>query len=186
MNAVRGRAYLAKPAIGLYPTAGASDDYAFSRHIAQSGRSKMFGYTVEFNFASDGGLANPPTDPFLATADPAIYDLTLRDVIPGLIAFCLQVNRVSIPGIPVPPDILNIVYMNPATGEVWWIGGDGKIHKTPPLPDPYRSTIANEIWRLVNAYEAIGAVGGHGGQIARQGLLRGIQEIARGGAEVPG
>ena len=186
MNAVRGRAYLAKPATGLYPTAGASDDYAFSRHIVQNGQSKMFGYTVEFNFATDGELANPPTDPFLATGDPAIYDLTLRDVIPGLIAFALQVGRLSIPGIPIPPQSLNIVYLNPATGEVWWIGGDGKIHRTPPLPDPYRSTVANEIWRLINAYEAVGAIGGPAGQIARKGLLGAIQEIARGEAEHPG
>jgi len=186
MNAVRGRAYLAKPATGLYPTAGASDDYAFSRHIAQAGQSKMYGYTLEFNFASDGGLAHPPTDPFLATADPAIYDLTLRDVIPGLIAFCLEVDRISLPGIPIPAGDPRIVYMNPATGEVWWLGGDGKIHKTPPLPDPYRSTVANEIWRLVSAFEAIGAVGGHGGEIARQGLLRAIEAVARGAAEHPG
>ena len=143
----------------------------------------MFGYTVEFNFASDGNLANPPTDPFLATADPAIYDLTLRDVIPGLIAFCLQVNRAEIPAIPVPPEALNIVYLNPATGEIWWVGSDGKIHKTPPPPDPYRSTIANEIWRVINAFEAVGAVGGRAGEIIRQGLLKGIQEIARIGAE---
>lgn len=186
MNAVRGRTYLAKQAVGLYPTAGASDDYAFARHIVQPGMSKMFGYTVEFNFSTDGNLANPPTDPFLATADPAIYDLTLRDVIPGLIAFCLQINRIEIPGIPVRPQARDIVYLNPATGEIWWIGSDGKIHKTPPLPDPYRSTVANEIWRLVNAYEAVGAVAGHAGQIARQGLLRGIQEVARIGAEHSG
>jgi murein tripeptide amidase MpaA len=91
MNGVRGRAYVAKPEAYLYPTAGASDDYAFSRYVVQPGKSKIFGYTIEFNFVGDGALANPPTDPFLATADPAIYDLTLRDVIPGLIAFCLQV-----------------------------------------------------------------------------------------------
>jgi hypothetical protein len=126
-------------------------------------------------------LANPPTDPFLATADPAIYDLTLRDVIPGLIVFCLQVNRISTP--PVAPETANIVHMNPATGEIWRIASSGKIHKTPPLPDRYRTTVANEIWRLINAYDAIEGVSGDAGQIARQGLLRGIQEVARVGAE---
>ena len=79
--------------------------------------------------------------------------------------------------------LLNIVHMNPATGEIWRIASDGKIHKTPPLPDRYRTTVANEIWRLINAYDAIGGVSGDGGQIARQGLLRGIQEVARVGAE---
>jgi murein tripeptide amidase MpaA len=182
MNAARGRNYIAKQGVGLYPTAGASDDYSFSRHLAQPGKSKAFGYTVEFNFQSDGDQANPPVSPFLATADPATYDLTLREAIPGLIAFSLKVNHVELPAVPTSPETLNIVYVNQATGEIWWIGADGQIHKRPPPPDPYRSTIANEIWRVINAYDAVAGIGGRGGEIIRQGLLQGIQEIARGGS----
>jgi murein tripeptide amidase MpaA len=33
MDAARGRSYEAKQGVGLYPTAGTSDDYAFSRHL---------------------------------------------------------------------------------------------------------------------------------------------------------
>jgi murein tripeptide amidase MpaA len=186
MNAVRGRAYVAKQGIGLYPTAGASDDYAFARHFVTSGQSKMFGYVIEFNFVGDGDIANPPTDPFLATGDPAIYDLTLRDVIPGLIAFSLQAPRAAAAAGVSAAAALEVVSRNPATGEASFIGGDGKVYKTPPLPEPHRSTVANEIWRLVNAYEAVGSVGGEGGRIARQGLLRAIQEIARGASETAG
>ena len=183
MDAVRGRSYKAVQSVGLYATAGTSDDYAFARHLVQPGQSKVYGYTVEFNFQSDGDTANPPTSPFLVTADPAVLDQTLLEVIPGLIAFCLQGPRVALP-VPAPPSIVGVldtVYVNPFTGEIWYLGGDGKIHKTPPVPDPYRSTVANEIWRLVGAYEGVAAVGGPAGDIARQGLLKSIAEVARAG-----
>lgn len=84
MRAVRNRPYKPLQACGLYPTSGASDDYAFSRHIARPGQPKTFGFTLEFNFDGDS------KDPFLATADPATLDRTMRDVIPGLIALCLS------------------------------------------------------------------------------------------------
>src|SRR5712671_8097297 len=37
MKAVRNRPYKPLPAVGLYPTSGTSDDYAFSRHIVDPG-----------------------------------------------------------------------------------------------------------------------------------------------------
>ncbi len=178
MDAARGRSYVAKQSVGLYPTAGASDDYAFSRHLAKPGLGKIYGFTLEFNFASDGGAAHPPTDPFLATADPVLLDQTLLEVIPGLIAFALQVKRVVLPPLPSHPQVLNIVYANPFTGEVWYIGGDGKIHKTPPIPDPYRTAVGNEIWRLIGAYDALAQTPGRAGEVARAGILKSIQIIA--------
>jgi hypothetical protein len=54
-----------------------------SRHIVNRRIPKTFGFTVEFNFQGD------TRDPFLATVDPKTLDRTMRDVIPGLIAFCL-------------------------------------------------------------------------------------------------
>jgi len=181
MDATRGRSYEAKQGVGLYPTAGTSDDYAFSRHLAQPGLAKIHGFVVEFNFASDGPAAHPPTDPFLATADPALLDQTLLEVIPGLIAFALQVKRITLPPLHfVPSQYLNIVYMNPVTGEIWYIGGDGKIHKTPPIPDPYRTLAGNEIWRLVGAYESLAKLPGEAGDVARDGILRSIQLVAAG------
>ena len=183
MNAVRGRNYVAKQGVGLYPTAGASDDYAFSRHLAQPGKSKTFGYTVEFNFASDGNLANPPTDPFLATADPADLrsDAARRHSRADRVLPSGQPRRYS--GHTGTACVAQHCLCQSGDGEIWWIGADGQIHKRPPPPDPYRSTIANEIWRVINAYDAVAGIGGRGGEIIRQGLLKGIQEIARSGIE---
>ncbi|KAF2637726.1 zinc carboxypeptidase [Massarina eburnea CBS 473.64] len=48
MKAVGGRSYSSVQAVGLYPTSGATDDYAFSRFWSVSGANKVYGYTLEF------------------------------------------------------------------------------------------------------------------------------------------
>ncbi|KAL1610684.1 hypothetical protein SLS60_002354 [Paraconiothyrium brasiliense] len=48
MKAVGGRSYSSQQAVGLYPTSGATDDYAFSRYWQVSGANKVYGYTLEF------------------------------------------------------------------------------------------------------------------------------------------
>jgi murein tripeptide amidase MpaA len=53
MKAVGGRSYSAMQAVGLYPTSGASDDYAFSRFWAKSGVNKVYGYTMEFGYSTN-------------------------------------------------------------------------------------------------------------------------------------
>lgn len=53
MKAVGGRSYVAMQAVGLYPTSGATDDYAFSRFWAKSGVNKVYGYTMEFGYSSN-------------------------------------------------------------------------------------------------------------------------------------
>jgi murein tripeptide amidase MpaA len=53
MKAVGGRAYTALQAVGLYPTSGATDDYAFSRFWAKPGVNKVYGYTMEFGYSSN-------------------------------------------------------------------------------------------------------------------------------------
>lgn len=53
MKAVGGRSYQAIQAVGLYPTSGASDDYAFSRYWAKSGANKVYGYTMEFGYPTN-------------------------------------------------------------------------------------------------------------------------------------
>ena len=45
--AVRGRVYTAKQSVLLYPTSGTTKDYAYSRHLVDSGKRKVFAYTVE-------------------------------------------------------------------------------------------------------------------------------------------
>jgi murein tripeptide amidase MpaA len=53
MKAVGGRSYTALQAVGLYPTSGASDDYAFSRYWAKSGVNKVYGFTMEFGYSTN-------------------------------------------------------------------------------------------------------------------------------------
>lgn len=44
------RQYNARQSTALYPTSGASTDYAFGRHIVDSSLSKIYSFTVEFGF----------------------------------------------------------------------------------------------------------------------------------------
>lgn len=75
LQAVRGKSYTAKQGFDLYPTAGASDDYAYSRHFADPSKGKVYGYTIEW-----GTEFQPPW---------AEMELIIQDVSAGLIAFCL-------------------------------------------------------------------------------------------------
>jgi murein tripeptide amidase MpaA len=153
MKSVRNRPYRAVQAVGLYPTAGASDDYSFSRHLAHPGLHKTFGFTIEFNFESDG------QNPFLLPGDPKILEQTMRDVIPGLIAFCQAAPLAA--------------RAERARPEAAAVTNDG-----PPHPVRYNTAAGSEISQLLDAYEAIASVSGPGGKIAREGLLKGIQKAA--------
>jgi len=51
---VRGHDYVVQPSIGLYPTTGTNPEYAYSRHIADKGAHKTYGWTIETGPASDG------------------------------------------------------------------------------------------------------------------------------------
>ncbi|KAH6853193.1 hypothetical protein B0I37DRAFT_1889 [Chaetomium sp. MPI-CAGE-AT-0009] len=53
MKAVGGRDYVSMQAVGLYPTSGSSDDYAFSRFWAKPGANKVYGYTMEFGYSTN-------------------------------------------------------------------------------------------------------------------------------------
>jgi len=48
LGEVRGKLYVAKPGFSLYATSGTNDDYAFSRHIVDSSKSKALSFTVEW------------------------------------------------------------------------------------------------------------------------------------------
>ncbi|KAI0127066.1 hypothetical protein BJ170DRAFT_630937 [Xylariales sp. AK1849] len=52
LSAAASRSYTVKQSAYLYPTSGASDDYAFSRHYADSSLNLIYAYTVEFGFGS--------------------------------------------------------------------------------------------------------------------------------------
>lgn len=44
---VQGSVYTVEPSISLYPTTGINPDYAYSRHIADQGAQKTYGWTIE-------------------------------------------------------------------------------------------------------------------------------------------
>jgi murein tripeptide amidase MpaA len=48
LKAVRGTVYTVGQSFDLYATSGAGDDYAYSRHIVENKKNKIFGFTVEF------------------------------------------------------------------------------------------------------------------------------------------
>jgi murein tripeptide amidase MpaA len=82
INAVRGERYTAIQSIALdvdgtdwYPTSGASDDYSYSRHLAEPGKSKVYGFTLEF-----GTEFHPPW---------AEMESIILDVNAGMLEFCL-------------------------------------------------------------------------------------------------
>jgi murein tripeptide amidase MpaA len=45
--AVRGHTYLLEQSVGLYPTSGTSDDYAYSRHFVDPSKARVYAYTLE-------------------------------------------------------------------------------------------------------------------------------------------
>lgn len=48
IKAVRGRNYAVQQAFALYPTSGTSDDYAYSRHMINPSKGKIYGFTIEW------------------------------------------------------------------------------------------------------------------------------------------
>ena len=50
------------------------------------------------------------------------------DVIPGLVALCLEAPATLLQMAPVDRAVLGqVVHLNPATGEIWYVGEDAKI-----------------------------------------------------------
>lgn len=80
MEIVGGRSYESLQAVGLFPTSGASDDYAYSRHRANARLNKVHGFTMEFGY---------PTN-FYPTLPE--YHANLKDTGAGLMEFCLAAS----------------------------------------------------------------------------------------------
>lgn len=74
--AVRGEVYGAEQAYSLYPTSGASDDYAFSRAFTDPIRAPLYGFTIEC-----GRSFQPPWSE---------AENVIRDVSAGLLALLLH------------------------------------------------------------------------------------------------
>jgi len=83
IQAVRGRNYTVMQSMSLYPTAGTSDDYAYSRHIVDSSKPKVLSYTIEW-----GSPNNPtPFHPPYAEMKQIIQEITA-----ALLQFCLRAS----------------------------------------------------------------------------------------------
>ena len=82
MSTAGGRAYTIMQGASLYPTSGASDDYAYSRHFADSTKNLVHSYTVEFGFGNDAASC-----PFYPTVSQ--YNTNIKAVGAGFMEFLL-------------------------------------------------------------------------------------------------
>jgi hypothetical protein len=80
MHSVGGRGFNPMQAVGLYPTSGASDDYAYSRYRANAALNKAHGFTMEFGY---------PTNFYPTLAE---YHDNIKDTGAGLMEFCLAAS----------------------------------------------------------------------------------------------
>ncbi len=98
IQAVRGRAYLVEEAVGLYPTAGASDDYHFSRYFVDPSKPRVISYTLEWG-APGVDLPSSFHPPYSEMQN------IIQEITAGLLDFCLGVIVPTITWIN-PPDIV--------------------------------------------------------------------------------
>lgn len=86
IQAVRGHAYTVEPSFNLYPTAGTSTDYAFSRCFTDPGKGKVHSLTIEW------GNENNPT-PF----HPPYSEMQhiIQEVTAGLLDLCLGITELN-------------------------------------------------------------------------------------------
>ena len=79
--AVRGRKYAVTQSMSLYPTAGSSDDYAYSRHLADPSKPKIFSYTIEWGSADNETPFHPPYSEMKHI---------IQEITAALLEFCLR------------------------------------------------------------------------------------------------
>ena len=77
ISAASGTGYDLEQSLSLYPTSGASDDYAYSRHFVQGANGGILRFTIEC-----GRSFQPPW---------AEAENVIREVCAGLIALCVEV-----------------------------------------------------------------------------------------------
>jgi murein tripeptide amidase MpaA len=88
INAVRGGHYEAKQSVFLlatdtkisYPTSGAVDDYAYSRHFADCTRRKVYAFTLEFGYWTGDSRSSfhppwPEMEQIVAEVDAGLVEL---------------------------------------------------------------------------------------------------------------
>jgi hypothetical protein len=81
---VRGRNYKVKPGVGLYPTSGSSDDYAYSRHLVNRHKGKIIAFLFEYGRSRASTPFHPPYDEMRKV---------MREVTAGLLQLCATVAK---------------------------------------------------------------------------------------------
>jgi hypothetical protein len=89
ISAASGTGYELEQSFTLYPTSGASDDYAYNRHFVQGADSKVPSFTIEC-----GRSFQPPW---------ADAQNVIREVSAGLIALCVAVGTSGAEMLPSSP-----------------------------------------------------------------------------------
>src|SRR5262245_8987934 len=81
IKAVRGHVYGVQQSVGLYPTAGTSDDYAFSRHLLDASKTKVLSYTIEWGSSDNPTPFHPPYSEMkkiIQEITAALFDFCVR------------------------------------------------------------------------------------------------------------
>jgi murein tripeptide amidase MpaA len=89
--AAHGRQYSVKGAVGLYPTSGTSDDYAYSRSFVDARKGKVLGYTIEWG---------PQRSSIPKSFHPDYPDMVpiIEEVTAALLGFCSELaGRLAAP-----------------------------------------------------------------------------------------
>jgi murein tripeptide amidase MpaA len=93
---------------------------------------------------------------FLAPGNPTVMDETVRDVVPGLIELCLSMPK-ALPH-ALAPRAANA-----------------------PKPAPsFQSPLGRNMTHLLTAFESVASLDGAAGKTARKGILKAMEEAARG------
>jgi carboxypeptidase T len=78
---VRGREYKVQQSVGLYPTAGSADDFAYSRHLVDRKKGKIIAFTIEWGRSRASTPFHPPYQEMRKV---------MRDMSAGLLELCLR------------------------------------------------------------------------------------------------
>ncbi|EEY22919.1 peptidase M14 [Verticillium alfalfae VaMs.102] len=89
MDAATGRHYEAMSAAYLYPTSGASDDYAWARHQIDPSLNKLHGYCLEFGFGNTAASCA-----FYPTSE--IYHQNALETGAGFMEFLLAATEIGL------------------------------------------------------------------------------------------
>lgn len=89
MSGAAGRTYVVQQSSALYPTSGASDDYAYSRHFADPSLNLVHSYTIEFGFGNSAASC-----PFYPSQSQ--YNSNLREIAGGFMELLLSANDLGL------------------------------------------------------------------------------------------